>query len=216
MYFDYTNYGMALRKTKQYDLAIQQFKKAIKQDSTQVGFWKEISDMYNEKNDYPNAISNYEIYMKTIAEGKTTADDLSNLGKLYFFYGSSDGVDPIIKKNSLLKADSIFTKVALLDPTNYRGNYFRAKINFALDPDNGSAKPYYEQTLTLVESKADPRYNGVIIECCRFLGFYYFVKEDYTQSKVYWNKILAIEPTNEVAVKAIDGIDKTLKKGKKK
>jgi tetratricopeptide (TPR) repeat protein len=214
-YFDYTYYGQALRNTKQYDLAIIQFKNALRLDSTQVGFWKDISDMYNEKNDYPNAISNYLIYMKSLTEEKTTADVWVNLGKMYFYYGSADGTEASVKKSSLMKADSIFAKVATIDPTSYRGNYYRAKVNFALNPDNGSAKPYYEQTLTLVESKADARYNPIIIECSRFLGYFYFLKEDYTQSKVYWNKILSIEPTNEVAVKAIEGIDKTLK-GKKK
>jgi hypothetical protein len=28
---------------------------------------------------------------------------------------------------------------------------------------------------------------------------------------MYWNKILALDPTNDMALKAIDGIDKTLK-----
>jgi len=214
-FFDHTNYGLALRQSKRYDLAIQEYNKALKIDSTQlgVGLRKEMSDMYRDRRDFPHAISNYQIYLKSLSEDKRNADDLVNLGKLYYSYGSADSTTA--KKNLLLKADSIFAKVAVMDPTNYRGNYYRANINFVLDPDNGTAKPFYEQTLTLVEAKADPRYNQIIIECCRFLGYYYYLKEDYTQSKIYWNKILAIEPTNEVAVKAIDGIDATLKRKKK-
>jgi tetratricopeptide repeat family protein len=38
------------------------------------------------------------------------------------------------------------------------------------------------------------------------LGYYYFVKEDYNQSKQYWNKILEIDPENETATKALGGI----------
>jgi len=116
----------------------------------------------------------------------------------------------------LLKADSLFAKVITMDPTSYRGYYFRARTNFELDPETlqGIAKPYYEQTIQIVEAKADPRYNQIIIECCKYMGFYYYLKKDYTQSKIYWNKILALEPANTTALGAIDGIDKILK-GKK-
>ena len=37
-------------------------------------------------------------------------------------------------------------------------------------------------------------------------AYYYFVKEDYNQSKLYWNKILEIDPGNETATKALGGI----------
>jgi tetratricopeptide (TPR) repeat protein len=215
-YYDYTYYGQALRSTKQYDLAIEQFKKALKLDSTQIGFWKDISDMYGEKPDYPNQISNYIIYMNALAPEKKTADIILNLGKMYYSLGNLETSTADIKKSSLLKADSIFGQVASLEPTAYRGNMWRARTNFALDPEStiGLAKPFYEQTVTLVEAKADVRYNPVILECSRYLGYYYFLKKDYVQSKIYWNKILLIDSKNELALKAIEGIDKALK-GKK-
>lgn len=216
-YYDYTYYGQALRSTKQYDLAIEQFKKALKLDSTQVGFWKDISDMYAEKPDYENAISSYLIYMKSLSKENKTADVIVNLGKMYYNFGSATTTPDKLKQISLLKADSAFAQVAVLEPTSYRGYVWRARTNFALDPEStiGLAKPFYEQTLTIVESKADVRYNPVIQECSRYLGYYYFLKKDYTQSKFYWNKILSIEPTNDLAIKAIDGIDKALKGVKK-
>ena len=39
-----------------------------------------------------------------------------------------------------------------------------------------------------------------------YLGYYYLLKSDYATSKEYWNKILAIDPTNATANKALDGI----------
>jgi len=216
-YYDYTYYGQALRKSKKYDLAIEQFKKALKLDSTQVGFWKDISDMYNEKSDYKNAISAYNTYMSTLSEEKKTADIYYDLGKLYYSLGNSSTDSATVKKAALIKADTVFAKVIKLEPESYRGYIWRARTNFALDPETaqGIAKPFYEQTLTIVEAKANARYNPVILECSRFLGYYYFQKEDYTQSKIYWNKILAIEPQNELALKAIDGMEKMMKKNKK-
>lgn len=215
-YYDYTYYGQALRSTKQYDLAIEQFKKALKLDSTQIGFWKDISDMYNEKQDLPNAILNYKIYMKALSEEKRTSEVIISLAKMYYSLGTNTTTPVADKKPALLKADTLFTQIAILEPTGYRANFFRARTNFALDPDNTTdiAKNFYEQTLTLVESKNDVRYNPVIMECARFLGAYYFQKKEYVQSKLFWNKILVLDPKNELAMKVIEGIDKALK-GKK-
>ncbi|MDR3651924.1 MAG: tetratricopeptide repeat protein [Paludibacter sp.] len=217
-YYDYTYYGQALRQTKQYDLAIVQFKKALKLDSTQVGFWKDISDMYGEKLDYKNAISSYNNYLNSIDKSKINVDMIYDLGKLYYDLGNSQTDSANVKKVALIKADSMFAKVVSMDSTSYRGYIWRARTNFALDPETkqGIAKPFYEQTLAVVEAKADVRYNPVILECSRFLGYYYFLKSDFTESKIYWNKILSIDPQNELALKAIDGIDKTLKAAKKK
>lgn len=223
-YLDYRYYGKALSETKQYDLAIEQYKKALDSDSSHVELWKDISDMYVNKNDYTNAISSFNTYLNSLKGDKLTSDVYYDLGKLYYSYGTSTDsvsktkVDSVValKKNALIKADSIFAKVITLEPTNYRAYRMRAVTNFSLDPETtqGLAKPFYEQTLSIVEEKADPRYNPIIIECSRYLGYYYYLKKDYTQSKVYWNKILKLDPTNEIASKAIAGIDKA-EKGKK-
>ena len=89
-------------------------------------------------------------------------------------------------------------------------------MNSSLDPETtkGLAKPFYEQTATLIEGKADPRYNSVLIECYSYLGYYSLLQKDNELSLTYWNKILVIDPTNATATKAIAGITKAMK-GKK-
>jgi len=215
-YYDYTYYGNALRAKKQYDLAIEQFRKAYDLDNKQIGFIKNISDMYAEKLDYVNAIATYNKFVSLLPEDKINADVYLDLGKLYYNYANVDKLDPTLKRNNLLKADTLFAKVVSIEPTVYRGSRWRALANFGLETetDFGLAKPYYEQTLAIVEAKADAKYNSIINECSRYLGFYYYQKKDWVQSKVYWNKILAINPKDEVALRAIDGLDKSLK-GKK-
>jgi tetratricopeptide (TPR) repeat protein len=172
--------------------------------------------MYGEKPDYINAISSYQTYMKHLPQEKITSEVIYNLARMYYSSGTDQSTKADLKKGILQKADSLFAQVATLEPTNYRGNVWRARTNVELDPELtlGLSKPYYELTLTLVESKADVKYNPVIIECSRYLGYYYFLKKDYAESKIYWNKILVIDPKNDTALKAIDGIDKSLK-GKK-
>ena len=215
-YFDYTYYGQALRESKQYDLAIAQYEKALSLDTTKTDLHKEIALMCYEKADTLKGIASYEKYLGFLAPEKRTGDVLLPLGKIYYGYASSRPAAALdVKKALLIKADTIFSEIARLEPVGYRGNYWRARVNFAMDPENTQdlAKSYYERTLALVESKADPRFNPIIIECSRFLGFYHYMKKDFTQSKVYWNKILLIEPNNDVAKKAIAGIDNP--KGKK-
>lgn len=215
-YFDYTYYGQALRAKKQLDLAIAQYDKAYKLDTTKIELLKEISDMNNEKGDYKNSIAAYNKFLNKLAPESKNADNYMTLGKLYTGYGNSEGIAPNEKTTSLTIADSLFTKVAIIEPTNYRANYWRARVNSALDPETtqGLAKPFYEQTATLIESKKDPRYNTVLIECYSYLGYYSLVQKDNTLSLSYWNKILAIDPNNATATKAITGITKALK-GKK-
>ena len=215
-YYDYTYYGQALRSTKKFDLAIEQFQKAFKLDSTQIGFQKDISDMYSEKEDYKNSISAYETYLKLLPESKKSSEVIIRLGKLYLSYGNSQNIADADKKAALINADTIFGKVAVLEPNGYRANYYRAQTNFMLDPDLnlGLAKPYYEKTLAFCESKADAKFNKLIVECAGYMAYFFYLKKDFQQSKVYWNKILAIDPKNDKASKAIEGIDKAMK-GKK-
>ena len=216
-YLDFRYYGQALRDTKQYEKAIIQYNKALEMDSTKVELWKDISDMYNDKSDYVNAIKAYIKYESKLTEEKLTPDVIIALGKLYYQLGNDKNtIDPIQKKDAFTKADSVFTKVASLEPTSYRGNFWRARSNSSLDPDTnlGLAKPFYEQTAQLVESKNDQRFNQVLIECYSYLGYYTLLKKDYTTSMTYWNKILAIDTTNPTALKATEGIQKALK-GKK-
>jgi len=215
-YLDYRYYGQALKETKQYDLAIVQCKKALELDSSKVELWKDISDMYSSKLDYVNATAAYNNYLNALAADKKTSDDVYNFARLYYSWGKTDSIKADVKKKALQKADSLFAQVIALDSTSYRGYIWRARTNSELDPEStqGLAKPYYEQTIAVVEAKADPRYNPVIIECSRYLGYFYYLNNDYAQSKVYWNKILTIDPKNDIALKAIDGLDKPIKSKK--
>ena len=216
-YLDYRYFGQALRETHKLDSAIIQFQKGLDLDSSKVELWKDISDMYTEKTDYKNAISTYIKYESSLSKDKRTADVIMPLGKLYYSLGNDSTITVEMKKAALIKADSLFAQIAVLEPTGYRGNFYRGRTNSSLDPDAtlGLAKPYYEQTATLIEAKADPRYNSILVECYSYLGYYHLLKNENALSISYWNKILAIEPTNATAKKAIIGIEKEMKAKKK-
>lgn len=214
-FLDYRYYGQALRDAKQFNLAAKQYITAIKYDSTKTELWKDISDMYNEIDSFPNSISAYNNYLASNPEKlKNNGDALMGLGKLYYGLGNDSASTVLVKKNALIKADSVFAVVKSIEPDGYRGDFWRARANAALDPETtqGLAKPYYEKTVALVEPKKDVRYNSVLVECYSYLGYYTLLQKDNAGSLAYWNKILAISPTNATALKAIAGIQKPNKK----
>lgn len=113
-------------------------------------------------------------------------------------------VNELEKKSYLKKADEIFAEISQRVPDNYLGYFWRARTNAMADPESteGLAKPYYESALALLETKADAS-KSLIIECESYLGYYHFLKKDYEQSKVYWNKILQLDPENAIAKQAL-------------
>lgn len=211
-YLDYRYYGALLSALKKYDQAVVQYGKALEKDDTQNDVWREISNVYEQKNDYVQAIAAYQKYYDSLNQEKKTPETLFQLGRLYYGQGTSadtlTAVRPADRKAALLAADSVFTLVSGQAPDSYLGELWRARTNSAMDPETteGLAKPHYEKVVDVLLAKNEPKYDSVLIECYSYLGYYYLLKSDYPASKEYWNKILAIAPTNATAKKALEGI----------
>lgn len=210
-YLDYMYYGHLLEDLKKYDEAITQYEKAVKLDPTKTDLYKNISSTYEQKNDYKKAIDAYQKYYSSLEKEKQTPDLQFQLGRLY--YGAGTQTDSLTinaeeRKQALVAADSVFHFIAEAAPDSYLGNFWRARTNSALDPETtlGLAKPFYEEVATLLESKNDPHYKAALIECYSYLGYYYLVANKMRESKEYWSKILAIDPANATAKRALDGI----------
>ena len=215
-------YGHLLESLKKYDDAVIQYEKAVKMDPTKTDLYKNISSAYEQKNDYKKAISAYQKYYASLDKEKQTPDLQFQIGRLY--YGAGTQPDSLTitveeRKQALMSADSVFHAIAEAAPDSYLGNFWRARANSALDPETtqGLAKPFYEEVAALLESKNDPHYNSALVECYSYLGYYYLLaienpalkaeaKANKDKSIEYWNKILAIDPANATAKRALDGI----------
>mgnify|MGYP000802141154 CR=1 FL=1 len=137
--------------------------------------------LYHNMKDYDKAI---EFYKKTIEVDPNYAEAYSNLGLIY-----------------CLQAQD-FSEKATTDINDPKYKEDQATLKTFYE----KAKPYYEKVAEMLLAKNEPRYNSALIECYSYLGYYYLLKSDYPVSKEYWNKILAIDPTNATAKKALDGI----------
>lgn len=205
VYLDYVYWARLLAADKQYDEAASRLRQALEADDTHTEIYKELSDVYEQARDYPRAIEAY----KTFLEGEGDAPDVSDLflyGRLNY-YAAADSAAQDNRPVYLAEADTIFAQVAEKVPDNYLGNFWRARVRSLSDPETvqGLAKPYYEAALSILEQKPDAS-KALLVECDSYLGYYYFVKEDYEHSKVYWNKILELDPDNATATKALAGI----------
>ena len=119
-------------------------------------------------------------------------------------YGAKDN---IAAQKYLFKADSLFAIVKERVPDSHLGSLWQARTQSQLDPETeqGLAKPYYESCIPILEKNKE-KYSNELTECYRYLGYYYYLKQDMDNSKIYWNKILSIDPSNATAQEALKNI----------
>jgi tetratricopeptide (TPR) repeat protein len=211
-YYDYTYYGNAYAGAKQPEKAIEMYELALAQEdmdnkAKRAGVVKQLSDAYKEKEDYPNAIKHYKDYLSN--QDPVTANDMAGLATLHMQHGSTLQ-DAEAKKAAFIEADAVYADLAnKYENAIEYANFMRARVNAQMDPDSklGLAKPYYEKLIELIEPRAekDATERARIIESYRYMIAYNFiVKEDKEQAKMYAEKLIQIDPENEIAKQVLD------------
>ncbi len=210
-YYDYTYYGNALIGAKQPQKAIEMYELALKQEdldnkAKRAGVVKQLSDAYRDMEDYPNAIKHYKDYLTNME--KASANDMATLAGLHMQHGSTLS-DATAKEEAFKMADAVYADLATKyeDAMEY-STFMRARVNGQLDPDQskGLAKPYYEKLVELIGPKADldNTDKARLKESYHYLISYYFIqKEDKETAKQYAEKMLAIDPANEIATQVL-------------
>ena len=219
-YLDYRYYGTLLRALGRYDDAVHAFGNALLADEGQAEVWRELADTYEQAGRYAPAIAAYRNYCDRLPPAERTAEQLFQLGRLYYAEGNAtdtlaqaspeqpDTLSPR-HREALMQADSLFALVAGQAPDSHVGPLWRARTHASLDPETtqGLAKPYYEEVLALLLPRAgEAKYRAPLVECYSYLGYYYLLQNDYPASREYWNKILALDPDNPTAKRALEGI----------
>jgi tetratricopeptide (TPR) repeat protein len=178
--------------------------------------WQGLSALYQSQGNYPRAIAAYLTYYNMLKPRAQNVDRLVQLGCLYYGEGTdTTAVDatPGQSRIALVRADSLFAIAAARDTTDYRPTFWRARANSTLDPETtqGLAKPYYEAVAAQLQRDGDAisgRRKSALIECYSYLGYYYLVTNKVPEAKTYWQKMLALDPENAVAKRALAGISK--------
>ena len=134
-----------------------------------------------------------EAYEKKIKLTKASSRDYHLLGISYY------------KMNEFGKADSAFTRVTELAPKFVQGFDWKARAQSMLDPDSkaGLAKVAFEQVVVLAEPDS-AKYAKELMSAYKYLGSYYFIiTKDYTNSKIWWEKVKAMDPNDKQAIDAL-------------
>lgn len=210
---DFKYYARLLSKNDQDSLSIINYQKAIVLSTSPQEFYKEMALVYEKMNKFSAAASFMEKYIKTAKAPSVT--DYYYWGRSCYFAAvaidsvtiENDSAQANVRRTLYNKADSIFSEMVLLSPENFLGYLWRARVNAILDPESeaGLAKPFYEKVVKLLDL-VNENYKKERIESYQYLGYYYFLADDFQNSKIFWNKILAIDPVNNVAIKAIEGM----------
>ena len=211
-YYDYTYYGNALSGAQQHDKAVEMYQKALQQEdmdnkAKRAGVIKQLSDAYKAQEDFPNAIKNYEEYLNTVE--KASANDIAALAQLHLQHANKK-TTPEEQAECFILADKTYQDLEnkFEDATEY-ATFMRARVNGYMDPDQkkGLAKPYYEKLDQLIGGKEnkDATDKARLTESYRYLISYYFViQDDKENAKQYAQKLLEIDPENEIAKQVME------------
>jgi tetratricopeptide (TPR) repeat protein len=190
-------------------------------DNEKSALLEDIAKLYEKQRKYPEAIRYYEKLVQA-RNGNVASVIYFNMGKDLLIESDNfkTPADSLIKGSYLVKADSAFGKVIYYSPNSYLGYYWRARASADLDPETtkGLAKDDYKKAVALLELKNDTKkYAAELLESYRYLGYYYYLLYDgegktgdaaareqaKSDSMNYWQKVLAIDPANDVAKKAL-------------
>ena len=75
----------------------------------------------------------------------------------------------------------------------------------------GLAKPYFEKVIEKGSTNAEKNKKD-LISAYRYLGYYYYLKQDYTQAKASYEKLLTFIPGDKQTIEALDILNKPIPK----
>src|SRR6185437_10371280 len=200
---DYDYAGRLLSRDKQDSLAVVDFYKAYKFDSSNVYLLDTIAADYAKLKKYGMAARVMEQKLVRTRDN-INGQDYNTLAIYY------------LKEGNYIKADTNFANVIKQYPTWPVGYYYRALCNSNIDSTmkTGAAKPFYEKFLE-VTGKDSNAYKPEVIEADMYLVSYYYNKNDYAKAKEYSLKVKNLDPANKQnndVLKYINDINKKKKK----
>lgn len=199
-YYDYnvaTTYYMAV---DDYANAEKYVLLAMKADSSRVDEWHRLATCYTQQNKYDDAIKAYNKYFSLLPEGPT-ADNYFNLGLVYLYANTEEGVTPEQKAANIAAGAEAFKKAYDKDNTMYKALYRRAQM-LITDTSKAEEAPkdafvdLLNATSKASEEEDVSAFNNTAY---RYVIFYYYSNKDFATAKSYTEKWLQEDPENETA-----------------
>lgn len=186
-----------------FNLGLADIKKSVEMEPLAVEDLNEVGVKLFSQKLYHEASIIFELGT-TNTESKNYLDDNVYYG-LSIYYGNIQK-DVVPNLVDLQKADNAFGNVITASPSYLDAYIYRARINRALNNDEMMVK-YYGQYVDKVTEKgaeelAKPAIIAKLIECYNNSAAS-FANTDKAKAIEYFNKTLALDPTNDYATKSI-------------
>ena len=185
-----------------YDAGISDIKKAVEMEVELSNDLNEIGKKAYEQKQFKQAAAIFEIAVSN-PDSKNFLIDNFYLGNSIYYDNTRKDVTEV-DKIALQKADTAFGNVITASPTTQDAYIFRARTNRLLDKDDVMAQMYDEYIATVIAKGPEEiqTNKAKLIEAYNNTGAHY-ANTDKVKAKEYWNKTLALDPTNEYALQAI-------------
>lgn len=177
--------------------------------------YKEVATLYYGAKNYPAAAAAYEKGIE-LDTTKASPNDYFYLGMSNFQQGQAiqpAGADSAAsaqkRKDFFLAADSVFASVTKKTPEWPIGYYWRGSSLYnAYDRtenvEKGISAPHYEKLVEYAEKEDANKYKGYLKIAYNYLALYsQNAKGDKEKAKMYWEKLLGLDPENAAAKEAL-------------
>ena len=186
-----------------FEAGLVSIKKSIEMEPLAVEDLNEVGKKMFGQKLYKEAAAIFELGASN-AESKSYLDDNLYLGLSLYYANNKKDVKPEIA--GLQKADAAFDKVLVASPSYYEAYIFKARTNSLMENDENTIK-FYEAYVAAVTAKgaeetAKPAVIKKIAESYNTIGATY-ANTDKVKAVEYFNKTLAIDPTNAYALSSI-------------
>ncbi|NHM08083.1 tetratricopeptide repeat protein [Flavobacterium sp. CYK-4] len=215
---DYMYLGLAkLRKsnnaeTKTVDqtlfaAAVADIKKSVEKEPSMTNDLSEIGKKFYEQKLFKEASAIYEIATSNPNSKNFLLDNFYLGNSIYYNNTKKDVVK--VDAVELQKADAAFGKVIEASPTTQDAYIFRARTNRLLENEEMIIK-YYQDYLRVVTEKGQEEVDknkAKFIESYNNIAASY-ANTDVAKAREYFNKTLALDPTNEYASSSLKSLGK--------
>lgn len=203
---DYDNLGKVKMQNSDFATAEKCFKKALQISPESFAVYKNLSNCYKNSGQYDKSIESFRVYMDSIGNKANMVDSL-DMGKLYqmALQGAGDSVSMDVKQKYLTEGNKIFAFITQHSPS-FWGPMWQARINNVLTgnkPDD-TVYGYYMEAFNRLKDKEGNNY--LKTEALRYFAFYTLQKDQYPQCKEWCQKILEIDPTDDLATRIMSAL----------
>lgn len=212
---DYLYLGRAqMKDSTQFNEGYANLIKAVEKDSANIEFMSEAAQALFKARKYEEAAKAYEISVKN---PRRSLQDYYFLGLAYYYEFAAQknaGLNPSM--DLLNKADKALSYLVEKSPTTQIGWLYRGRIHRLLDgatDAKGLGVPFFEKYISIVtieKPELKEKEPEKLVESYLYLGSV-AARRDGNNSKAleYFNKALAIDPTNATALQSVKALGGT-------